>query len=598
MTAARRLAAILAADVAGYSRLMGRDEEGTHERLKAHLQELVNPKIGEHRGRIVKNTGDGFLVEFASVVDAVRCAVEIQRGMPEREAVVPEERRIGFRMGINVGDVIAEEHDIFGDGVNVAARLEGLAEPGGICISRMVRDQIQDKLPYQFEDMGEQSVKNIARPVRAYALRPKAIAGLPKASAPSGTSISQPADALRLSIVVLPFTNLSDDREQQYFADWITEDLTTDLSRLAGMLVISRNTAFTYQGKRVDTKQIGRELGVRYILEGSVRRSGNRVRVSAQLIDAETDTHLWAERFDGDTRDLFALQDEVTSRIAVALNLELLSAEAARQTEHPDALEFILRARAAGAKPPSPDGFAAVISLYERALVLDPRSFEAQSRLAAALASRVVGDMTASTAADIERAKGLSEQALATSPRSPLAHYAKGQLLRAQRRYAEAIPEYETLLALDRNWLNAFFALVQCKLYSGSIDETIPLVEQAIRLSPRDPQLGIWYWQIAFVHLLQSHTDEAINWLERALNHTPAHATIRAHLAAAYALTGESERAALELAEADRLSTDGRFKSIARVKAAGAYFGLVPKIRILYEATFLAGLRKAGMPET
>jgi len=446
--------------------------------------------------------------------------------------------------------------------------------------------------------MGEQSVKNIARPVRIYALRPGGVAGVPAASVSSTTSTSPPVAAPRLSIVVLPFANLSNDPEQQYFADGITEDLTTDLSRLTGMMVISRNTAFTYRGNSIDTKRIGHELGVRYILEGSLQRSDNRVRFNAQLIDAETDTHLWAERFNGDTRDLFALQDEVTSRIAVALNLELLSAEAARRTEHPDALEFILRARAAGAKPPSPDGFAAVISLYERALVLDPRSFEAQSRLAAALASRVVGDMTASTAADIERAKGLSEQALATSPRSPLAHYAKGQLLRAQRRYAEAIPEYETLLALDRNWVYAFFALGQCKLYSGSIEETIPLVEQAIRLSPRDPSLGLWYWQIALVHLLQSHTDEAINWLERARNHTPAHSTIRAQLAAAYTLIGESERAAVELAEADRLSTDGRFKSIARVKAAGAYFGLVPKIRILYEATFLAGLRKAGMPET
>ena len=597
MASTRRLAAILAADVAGYSRLMGADEEGTHERLKAHFRELVDPKIEEHRGRIVKNTGDGLLAEFASVVDAVRCAVEVQRGMIDREPEVLEESRIRFRIGVNLGDVIVEEHDIFGDGVNVAARLEALAEPAGICISGTVRDHIGNRLPYAFEDMGEQSVKNIERPVRLYAWRPEAVADLPASIAPRAASTSQPIAAPRLSIVVLPFANLSNDPEQEYFADGITEDLTTDLSRLAGMLVISRNTAFTYQSKRVDTKQIGRELRVRYILEGSLQRSGNRVRINAQVIDAETDTHLWAERFDGDTRDLFALQDEVTSRIAVALNLELLNAEAARRTEHPDALEFILRARAAGAKPPSPEGLAAVISLYERALVLDPRSFEAQSRLAAALASRVVGDMTASTAADIERAKGLSEQALATSPRSPLAHYAKGQLLRAQRRYAEAIPEYETLLALDRNWVYAFFALGQCKLYSGSIEETIPLVEQAILLSPRDPSLGLWYWQIALVHLLQSHTDEAINWLERALNHTPAHATIRAHLAAAYALTGESERAALELAEADRLSTDGRFKSIARLKAAGAYFGLAAKIRILYEATYFAGLRKAGMPE-
>ena len=248
-------------DVAGYSRLMGVDEEGTHERLKAHLAQLVDPKIEEHQGRIVKNTGDGLLAEFASVVDAVRCAAEVQRGMIDREPEVPEERRIRFRIGINLGDVIVEEHDIFGDGVNIAARLEALAEPGGICISRTVRDHIRDKLPYPFEDMGEQSVKNIARPVRVYALRPEAIAALPTSSAPPPTAIPQPAVAPRLSIVVLPFSNLSDDREQQYFADGITEDLTTDLSRLADMFVISRNTAFTYRNKPIDTKQIGREIG-------------------------------------------------------------------------------------------------------------------------------------------------------------------------------------------------------------------------------------------------------------------------------------------------------------------------------------------------
>jgi adenylate cyclase len=417
-TATRRLAAILAADVEGYSRLMGADEEGTHKRLQAHRRQLVEPKIGEYSGRVVKNTGDGMLAEFSSVVDAVRCAAELQRAMIDREAAMPEDRRIRFRIGINLGDVIVEDDDIFGDGVNVAARLEALAEPGGICISRMVRDQIRDKLPYVFEDLGEQSVKNIARPVRVYALRAEALADPLAPGAPAAPPIFQSV-APRLSIVVLPFANLGNDPEQQYFADAITEDLTTDLSRLPGTLVISRNTAFTYRGKSIDTKQIGRELRVRYLLEGSLQRSGNRVRINAQLIDAETDTHLWAERFDGDTRDLFALQDEVTGRIAVALNLELLSAEAARRTEHPDALEFILRARAAGAKPPSPDGFAAVISLYEHALVLDPRSVEAQSRLAAALASRVLGDMTASAAADIGRARGLCEQALATLPRSP-----------------------------------------------------------------------------------------------------------------------------------------------------------------------------------
>ena len=269
MASTRRFVAILALDVAGYSRLMSVDEEGTHERLKAHLGQLVDPKIKEHRGRTVKNTGDGLLAEFASVVDAVRCAVEVQRGMIDREPMVTDERRIRFRIGINLGDVIVEEHDIFGDGVNVAARLEALAEPGGICVTGMVHDHIRDKLGYPFDDMGEQSVKNIARPVRVYELRPEAIAGLPRSSSPPPTAIPQPAVAPRLSIVVLPFSNLSDDRGQQYFADGITEDLTTDLSRIAGMFVISRNTAFTYKGKRIDTKQIGRDLGVRYVLEES-----------------------------------------------------------------------------------------------------------------------------------------------------------------------------------------------------------------------------------------------------------------------------------------------------------------------------------------
>ena len=261
MTATRRLAAILAADVAGYSRLMGADEEGTHERLKAHRRELVDPKIGEHSGRIVKTTGDGLLVEFPSVVDAVRCAAELQRAMIDREAGIPEDRRIRFRIGINLGDIIVDSDDIFGDGVNVAARLEALAEPGGICISRTVRDQIRDKLAYALEDLGEQRVKNIARPVRVYALRAEAVADLPAPSVPSVVPISRPVVAPRLSIVVLPFANLSNDPDQQYFADGITEDLTTDLSRIANMFVISRNTAFTYRNKPIDTKQIGRELG-------------------------------------------------------------------------------------------------------------------------------------------------------------------------------------------------------------------------------------------------------------------------------------------------------------------------------------------------
>jgi TolB-like protein len=377
----------------------------------------VSASIREHRGRIVKNTGDGFLAEFPSVVDAVRCAAEIQRGMIDREPEGLDERRIRFRIGVNIGDVIVEEHDIFGDGVNVAARLEALAEPGGICVSRIVRDQIRDKLPYAFEDMGEQSVKNIARPVRVYGLRLETVTDLPASMVPSAVSISQTAVAPRLSIVVLPFTNLSDDREQQHFADGITEDLTTDLSRLENMFVISRNTAFTYRNKPIDTKQIGRELGVRYVLEGSVRRSGNQVRVNALLIDAATDAHLWAERFDGGADDLLALQDEVTRRIAVTLNLELVGAEAARLTDNADALDYIFRGRAAMLKPQSRTRFAEAIALFERALGLDPRSVAAQGYLAFELARRVMDGMAAAGAADIARADDLAERALAASPR-------------------------------------------------------------------------------------------------------------------------------------------------------------------------------------
>jgi adenylate cyclase len=596
MASTRRLTAILAADVAGYSRLMEADEEGTHERLKTHFEQLINPKVAGHRGRIVKTAGDGMLAEFASVVDAMRCAAEIQRAMVDRDAQMPDERRIRFRIGINLGDVIAEGADIFGDGVNVAARLEALAEPGGICVSGTVHDQIRDKLPYKLDDLGEQSVKNIARPVRVYALRPDCIADLPAASVPAAAPLPQPAVAPRLSIVVLPFGNLSNDPEQQYFADGITEDLTTDLSRIEGSFVISRNTAFTYRGKPVDTRQIGRELGVRYVLEGSVRRSGNQVRVNAQLIDAETDAHLWAERFDRDTSDLFALQDEITGRIAVTLNLELVTAEARRATEHPEALDYILRGRAiAGWKPPSRENVAEAIGLYERALALDPRSVEAQCCLVGMLMGRVMNGLADSAAEDIARAEGLAGQALAASPHNPLAHMAKAQVLRAQHRYDEAIPEYETVLASNRNQGIALQALSQCKLFTGSIEETIPLMEQAIRLSPRDPRLGVWYLEIGRVHLLQSRADEAIIWLERARVAMPALPGIRANLAAAYALKGETERASAELTEAQRVSGDDRYSSLARLRAVG-YWG-VPKIRDLFEATFFAGLRKAGVPE-
>jgi len=623
---------------------MGADEEGTHERLKAHRRELVDPKIREHSGRIVKNTGDGLLAEFPSVVNALRCAAEIQRAITNREAGMPEDRRIRFRIGINLGDVIVEDDDIFGDGVNVAARLEALAEPGGICITRTVRDQIRDKLAYAFEDLGDQSVKNIARPVRVYALRPEAMGEPPISRVPrvamrrrrgaiiatsaavmgalaisggawwfwpttkpsrpavaASTTTAQPLQAPRLSIVVLPFANLSNDPDQQYFADGITEDLTTDLSRIANMFVISRNTAFTYRNKPIDTKQIGRDLGVRYVLEGSVQRSGNRVPVNAQLINAETDAHLWAERFDGDASDLLALQNEITSRIAIALGVELTAAEAARPTEHPDALDYFLRGRAAANNSITRGSRAEAISMYERALALDPQYAAAQSGLAGALKGRAMDGMADSPAADIARAEGLANQALAAAPSSAGAHYAKGQVLRAQaqvlredRRCEEAIAEYQTAISLNRNLVFPMTALGWCKLLSGS-PEMIPLVEQAIRLSPRDPAIPIWYQWIGVVHLLQSQIDEAIVWLDRARSASPTHPGIRANLAAAYGLKGETDRAAAELAEARRLNSDDRYSSIARLKTVG-YFG-APNVRALFEATYLRGLRLAGMPE-
>jgi TolB-like protein/class 3 adenylate cyclase len=656
MSATRRLMAILAADVAGYSRLMGADEEGTLARLKAHRRELVDPKIAEYRGRIVKTTGDGLLVEFGSVVDAVRCAAEIQRGMLDRDrGDVPEDRRISFRIGVNLGDVIVDGGDIFGDGVNVAARLEALAAPGGVCISHTVRDQIHDKLPYALDDLGEQFVKNIVRPVRAYALSPETVVGLPAASvsraatpgrsyakpmmisgaamamlviagvswwlwpaprqpsaeAPVAASAPQQLKAPRLSIVVLPFANLSNDPDQQYFADGITEDLTTDLSRLPNMLVIARNTAFTYKDKPVDAKQIGRELGVRYLLEGSVQRSGNQVRVTTQLIDAETGTHLYAERFDRTLGDLFALQNDVTSRIAVALNLELVAAEAARPSTNPDVLEYILRGRAATAKPPTRESYAEGIGLYERALAADPDSVDAQRWLAGGLAGRVLDGFSSSPDEDIRRAEALLAPALAASPGNPFLHYVKGQILRAVAqgpfrldaeariaRFADAIPEYETVLAANPNAVNVLAHLAWCRFMTGAEKEAIPLLEKAIHLSPRDPFLYLWYTRLGTVQLFQGHLDEAILWLEKARRANPPFPVPHAFLAAAYGLKGDTAHAAAELAEFNeraRGHNDNRFGTIALVRKNADLN--TPPLHDRFEEFVVIGLRKAGLPE-
>jgi len=435
---------------------------------------------------------------------------------------------------------------------------------------------------------------------RVYAMRPEGSARLSTASVSSTTSSTLPTVAPRLSIVVLPFANLSADREQQYFADGITDDLTTDLSRLAGLLVISRNTAFTYRNKPIDTKQIGHELGVRYALEGSVRRIGSQFRINAQLIDAESDTHLWAERFNGNTSDLFALQDEITRRIAITLGIELVRVEAARPTNNPDALDFILRGRAVGLEPRSRDSYARQISLFEHALRLDPRSAEAKSLLASSLSARLLNFGPSGHEGDLTRAGELTAEALAAAPRDPLAHYAKGEVLRVQGRIEEAISEYETVLASNPNRVAALAAIGRCKIFIGPIDEAIPAQELAIRLSPRDPEIGFWYFRIGQAHLFQSRVEQAIPWFEKARRVDPEIPFFHAYLASAYALHGDTEQANAELAEARRLDGAGNDSSIAREmlrQSLSQNRGTRPEIRALIEATFFAGLRKAGVPE-
>jgi TolB-like protein/DNA-binding winged helix-turn-helix (wHTH) protein/Tfp pilus assembly protein PilF len=403
------------------------------------------------------------------------------------------------------------------------------------------------------------------------------------------------ADPPRLSIVVLPFANLGENREQQYLADAIADDVTSDLSRIAGLFVISRNTAFTYRDRSVDTKQIGRELGIHYVLEGSVRRSSHQLRVDTQLIDAETDAHLWAGRFDGDTGDLFAVQNEITGRMAVALNAELVGAEAARPMERPDALNYLMRGRAALWKSPTAESYAEAVGFFERVLKLEPSSVEAQGLLASTLSARAIFNLGGSGAADIASAETLVGQALAASPLSPTAHYAKGQLLYAQRRCDEAIPEFETAITFNPNSAWAIALLGCCKFWVGSIDEAIPLLERAVRLSPRDPQIGYLTVRLGLLHLLQSNTDEAIVWLKKARSTAPALPFVHLFLASAYGLKGETERAGVELMEVSRLHGPGHVTSVAELRA-NLHHG-PPNVATLFETILFTGLRKAGLAD-
>jgi adenylate cyclase len=631
---ARRLAAVFAADVAGYSRLMGADEEGTLRRLQAHRRELIDPKVREHKGRIVKTTGDGMLAEFPSVVDAVRCAVEAQRGMLDREADTAEEQRIRFRIGINLGDVIVDQGDIFGDGVNVAARLEALAEPGGLCVSGTVRDHIGDRLPYAFTALGEQVVKNIARPVPAFALTPAAIAATPivppkppppaprlafnRIAAiaavlfvlltgagvaawrlwpmpPSGTGEAKLAP--RLSIVVLPFANLSNDPGQDYFVDSITDDLTTDLSRIEGSFVISRTTAFTYKGKSVDTKQIGHDLGVRYVLEGSVRRLGETVQVNAQLIDAETGGHVWADRFDTDLTNLAKAQSEIIGRLARTLRLELLESAGRQiaQEKNPDARDLIMRGWAWTFQPPTQINRQEAQQAFEQALELDPGSVGARVGIGNILVNKIAFGWSKSPDQDKARAQQLLVEALERDDDNAQAHIALGTLHRYQNRVNESQIELERGLALDRNHAGGMQALGWTLIALGRPEAAIPYFQKAIRVDPHSTSLFLFYAGLGNCQLLLGHVDEAVDALQRARAANPRIFYIHLLLAAALALQGDTDGANAALAEFLKLKPE--LNSLAKIRGAFPQFRGNPRTVALGEKTFEAGLRRAGLPE-
>ena len=489
----RRLTAILAADIAGYSRLMGIDEEGTHKHLKTHCHELVEPKIQQHRGHIIKSTGDGLLAEFMSVVDAVRCATEIQRGMATRNANTPQEKRIDFRIGINVGDMIIDSGDVFGDGVNIAARLEAIAEPGGICVSGRVQEDTQGRVDVAFEDQGEQQLKNIARPVRIFRVR---------IDENDGAGFSPLPLPNKPSIAVLPFTNMSGDPEQEYFADGITEDLITSLSQIHWLFVIARNSTFVYKGRAVDVKQVSRELGVRYVLEGSVRRVGNRLRISAQLIDGTTGTHHWAERYDREFTDIFMLQDEITRSVAAAIEPRMLAAEGIRSlSRSPDDLDaWALVARALTYFwRSSRDDTKAAIGILEQATARYPDYALAHSLLSFSLT--FAGHMGWTDQAEaLKNSRRHLNVAVKLDDNDPWAHLALGYLALLERRTAESIVAFRRAVELNPNSAVAHSQLGRGLAWAGRSDEAIPELELANRLSPRDPQKPLVDLDIGLAH--------------------------------------------------------------------------------------------------
>jgi TolB-like protein/Flp pilus assembly protein TadD len=573
----RRLAAILAADVVGYSRLMEADEAGTLSALNSHRKDLIDPRVAEHHGRVVKLMGDGALIEFGSVIDAIEFAVAVQQGMIERNAKVSDNRRIEFRIGINIGDIIVEGEDIYGDGVNVAARLETLCDPGSICVAQNVFNQVKNKVDLGFEDMGEQKVKNITEPVRAYRVQ------LPRPSVVDASPVLPD----KPSIAVLPFNNMSGDPEQEYLSDGITEDIITALSRLRWFLVIARNSTFVYKGRSVDVKQVGRELGVRYVLEGSVRKAGNRVRITAQLVDATNGAHHWAQKFDRDLIDIFELQDDITRSVASAIEPKLVAAEGARlQSRSPQDLsawDLVMRAMTHYGRMTTSESEIA-IRILRSTVQKYPDYGPAHSLLAfALLVSDHVGWKPEGD--DYGDAAELARRAAQLDNEDPWAHLALGYFAFTQCQTDETIQEYKRALELNPNFATAHGYLGWALAFDGQSEEAIHYFELALRMSPHDPLKAFFYSGTGVAHYYAHRYDEAVEWARNAVRERPGFTASRRILCASLAKAGRIGEAKEEMVA---LRTMQPNLSIAWIKEHVPYTArAMPH--------FIEGMRKAGL---
>jgi TolB-like protein/class 3 adenylate cyclase len=630
VTENRKLAAILVSDVVGFSRLTGADEDRTLARLRALRSDLIDPTIAVHKGRIVKRTGDGSIVEFRSVVDAVRCAIEVQNAMVERNAGVPPERQIVFRIGIHIGDVVEEaDGDLMGDGVNIAARLEGIAKPGAICLSEDAYRQVKGRLDLAITDLGQTQLKNIAEPIRVYSLqlevpsktkparrntRFPAIAGIaalvvlaggawyfaggPKFTAPGAQQSTAVAKRTattspHLSIVVLPFANLSGDSSQDYFADGITENLTTDLSRLSGAFVIARNTAFTFKGKNVDVREVGKELGARYVLEGSVQRDQGHVRVNAQLVDAESGGQLWAERFDKPISDLFSMQDEIVASLASRLGTELVADEARRaeRAPNPDSMDLYFQGRAWLNKGLSPENLAQARGFFERALALDSDNLDALLGTVSVDVLAASGYGTDDPVARFSAIEATLTKVLSRAPNNGWGHYWMGRVLINSNHGAQGIAESERALALNPNLATAHAIIGFAKLVNGHAEETENHVLEALRVSPRDTDANVWLGYVAEAKQFLGAYEDAVTWHHRSMEINRNRPVAHMYLASALALLGRLEEARSEVQAG--LALDPKF-TIQRYRVGAQSDN---SVFLSQRERVIEGMRKAGVPE-